>query len=116
MAGLSNSEALPLMVTMTCLVGYFHHPEATSMGEELLFKPDGGVVAALVPTSETLAADQRFLAEGFYQHLYGGAPTVGEAIMQAKQDLPSDRAIMQDLIETFTLLGDPALRLQQPAQ
>lgn len=115
-AGLSNSQALPLMVTMTCLVGYFHHPQATSMGEELLFKPDGGVVAALVPTSETLAADQRFLAEGFYQHLYGGALTVGEAIMQAKQDLPSDRAIMQDLIETFTLLGDPALRLQQPAQ
>ncbi len=115
-AGLSQTEALPLMVTMTCLVGYFHHPQATSMGEELLFKPDGGVVAALVPTSETLAADQRFLAEGVYRHLYGDAPTVGEAIMLAKQDLPSDRDIMQDLIETFTLLGDPALVLQQPAQ
>jgi hypothetical protein len=32
--------------------------------------------------------------------------------MLAKQDLPSEREIMQDLIETFTLLGDPALRLR----
>lgn len=106
---LNNASTLPLMVTMTCLVGYFHHPQASSMGEELLFKPDGGVVAALVPTSETLATDQRHLAEGFYSHLFGDAATVGEAIMLAKQDLPSERAIMQDLVETFTLLGDPAL-------
>jgi hypothetical protein len=108
---LNNASALPLMVTMTCLVGYFHHPQASSMGEELLFKPDGGVVAALVPTSETLATDQRHLAEGFYRHLFGDAASVGEAIMLAKQDLPSERAIMQDLVETFTLLGDPALSL-----
>lgn len=111
---LDNASALPFMVTMTCLVGYFHHPQATSMGEELLFKPDGGVVAALVPTSETLATDQRFLAEAFYRHLFGDAATVGEAVMLAKRDLPNDRAIMQDLIETFTVLGDPALRLRRP--
>ncbi len=109
---LDNATALPLLVTMTCLVGYFHHPLATSMGEELLFKPDGGVVAAFVPTSETLASDQRYLAEAFYRHLFSDAATVGEAIMLAKHDLPSERAIMQDLIETFTLLGDPALTVE----
>lgn len=112
---LDNGSALPFMMTMTCLVGYFHHPTANSMGEELLFKPDGGVVAALVPTSESLATDQRYLAEGMYSHLFGDAPTIGEAIMLAKQDLPSERDIMQDLVETFVLLGDPALRLRTPA-
>jgi hypothetical protein len=104
----------PFMMTMTCLVGYFHHPQAISMGEALLFNQEGGVVAALVPTSESLATDQSELASNIYTHLFGDAGTVGEAIMLGKQDLSAERALMQDLIETFTLLGDPALRLRQP--
>lgn len=104
----------PFMMTMTCLVGYFHHPQAISMGEALLFNPQGGVAAALVPTSESLATDQSELASNIYTHLFGDAGTVGEAIMLGKQDLSAERALMQDLIETFTLLGDPALRLRQP--
>lgn len=111
--GLKNT-ALPFMMTMTCLVGYFHHPQITSMGEALLFNPAGGVVAALVPTSESLASDQSQLASNILTHMFDGSSTVGEAIMRAKQDLPAERDLMQDLIETFVLLGDPALRLQQP--
>jgi hypothetical protein len=113
-ASVLNNNALPFMMTMTCLVGYFHHPQAISMGEELLFNPNGGVVAALVPTSESLATDQSALASSIYTHLFGDAPTVGEAIMLGKRDLSAERDLMQDLIETFTLLGDPALRLQRP--
>lgn len=109
-----DNQALPFMMTMTCLVGYFHHPQATSMGEELLFNPNGGVVAALVPTSESLATDQSELASNIFTHLFGTAPTVGEAIMLGKRDLSQERDTMQDLIETFVLLGDPALRLRQP--
>ena len=110
---LSNSK-LPFLMTMTCLVGYFHHPTATSMGEELLLNPKGGVVAALVPTSESLASDQTELATNVYTHLFSDAGTVGEAIMLGKRDLNLDRNLMQDIIETFTLLGDPALVLQKP--
>lgn len=113
-ASLDNASALPFMMTMTCLVGYFHHPQNTSMGEELLFKPAGGVVAALVPTSESLASDQRPLAEKVYSYLFDDQLTLGEAVMRAKQDLPAETDAAQDVIETFTLLGDPALRLRQP--
>ncbi len=113
-AGALRNDALPFMMTMTCLVGYFHHPQATSMGEALLFNQNGGVVGALVPTSESLATDQSELASNIYTHLFGDAGTVGEAIMLGKQDLSAERDLMQDLIETFTLLGDPALRLQRP--
>ncbi len=113
-AGALRNDALPFMMTMTCLVGYFHHPQAISMGEALLFNQNGGVVGALVPTSESLATDQSELASSIYTHLFGDAGTVGEAIMLGKQDLSAERDLMQDLIETFTLLGDPALRLQRP--
>lgn len=113
-AGKLRNDALPFMMTMSCLVGYFHHPQASSMGEELLFNPRGGVAAALVPTSESLASDQSQLASAVYNHLFGDAATIGEAIMLGKRDLKVEDTMMQDLIETFTLLGDPALRLHRP--
>ena len=113
-AGALRNDVQPFMMTMTCLVGYFHHPQVTSMGEALLFNDSGGVVGALVPTSESLATDQSELASNIFTHLFGDAGTVGEAIMLGKQDLSAERDLMQDLIETFTLLGDPALRLQRP--
>ena len=109
-----DNNRLPFLVTMTCLVGYFHHPTATSMGEELLLNPKGGIVAGLMPTSESLATDQTELATNVYAHMFGDAGTVGEAIMLGKRDLNLDRNLMQDIIETFTLLGDPALVLQKP--
>ncbi len=46
--------------------------------------------------------------------MFGDAGTVGEAIMLGKRDLNLDRNLMQDIIETFTLVGDPALVLQKP--
>ena len=67
------------------------------------------------PLSKSLASDQSELANNIYMHLFGDAQTVGEAIMLGKQDLTLERDIMQDLIETFALLGDPALRMQKPA-
>ena len=42
------------------------------------------------------------------------APTLGEAVMRAKRSLPDGGRGYEDLIETYTLLGDPALRLTQP--
>ncbi|MER2598408.1 MAG: C25 family cysteine peptidase [Caldilineales bacterium] len=110
-----DNQVTPVMLTMTCLVGYFHHPSVSSMAEVLLFNPQGGIVAGFVPTSESLATDQSELAAAIYSHLFNDAPTVGEAIMLGKQDLSAERDLMQDLIETFTLLGDPALRLQRPS-
>ncbi|MFN2165597.1 MAG: C25 family cysteine peptidase, partial [Anaerolineae bacterium] len=62
----------------------------------------------------SLASDQRELAANVYTHLFGDAPTVGEAIMLGKQDMSLDRDIRQDLIESFVLLGDPALVLHRP--
>ncbi|HIC89942.1 MAG TPA: hypothetical protein EYP04_11150 [Anaerolineae bacterium] len=108
---LRNGGRLPILVTMTCLTGYFHHPEQSSLGEELLRKPDGGVVAAFVPTSESLPSEQQPLAERFYRELFNGEnKTFGDAIARAKQDLSNNRNL-RDVIETWVLLGDPALHL-----
>ncbi|HEY65329.1 MAG TPA: hypothetical protein G4O02_12240, partial [Caldilineae bacterium] len=109
---LRNGDRLPLLVNMTCLTGYFHHPQMISLAEALLRAPEGGVVAALVPTSESLPNDQQGLAEAFYRWIVDpGIQTVGEAMMRAKQEAPLDQEGQRDVLATFNLLGDPALRL-----
>ncbi len=117
LAKIDNTDGhWPLLVTMTCLTGYFHHPNADSLGELLLRAPDKGIVAAFVPTSESITSHQQPLAEAFYKELFGDEPvTIGEAMMRAKQSMPENGKIYRDVIETFNLLGDPAMHLVQAA-
>jgi len=111
-ASLHNGAKLTLVVTMTCLDGYFHHPEADCLAEELLLAEGKGAIACFAPTSESLPSDQDLLAKALFEALFAGdAPTLGEAIMRAKRNLPDSGHGYEDLIETYTLLGDPALRL-----
>jgi len=113
-SALHNGGRLPFVATMTCLDGYYHHPQAQCLGEALLLAPHGGAVAVLAPTSESLPADQKFLIQGLLAALYDPAhPTIGEAMAQAKRNLP-DTAAARDLMATFNLLGDPATRLAWP--
>ena len=114
-ASLHNGEKLPFVVTMTCLDGYFHHPEADCLAEELLLAEGKGAIACFAPTSESLPSDQDVLVKALFQALFAGdSPTIGEAIVQAKRSLPNGGHGYEDLIETYTLLGDPALRLKRP--
>ena len=111
-ASLKNEGKLPFFVTMTCLDGYFHHPKADCLAEELLLAGGKGAVAVFAPTSESLPGDQDVLAKALFEALFAGdVSTVGEAVMRAKRSLPHGGRGYEDLIETYTLLGDPALRL-----
>ena len=111
-ASLHNRSKLPFFVTMTCLDGYFHHPQVDCLAEELLLAEGKGAIACFAPTSESVPGDQDVLAKALFEALFASdAPTLGEAVMQAKRNLPDDGQGYEDLIETYTLLGDPALRL-----
>jgi len=56
------------------------------------------------------------LARGFYTAVFSDAvPTIGLAINASKNKLVAG-AIFDDLVEEFTLFGDPAMRFQIPPQ
>lgn len=113
-AALRNGDRRPFAATMTCLDGYFHHPQVQCLAEALLLAPQGGVIAILAPTSESLPTDQEFLIRGLLSALYDPArPTIGEALVQAQRGLP-DTPAARDLCATFNLLGDPATRPAGP--
>jgi hypothetical protein len=112
---LTNGVRLPLVVTATCLNGFFVHPYSDdTMAEFLVRQADGGAIAAWSPTALGAPGEQAILFESFFDALFGGAPTLGDAIAQA-QAAAYRQGVSRELIETFTLFGDPALRLRLTA-
>lgn len=110
-AGLTNQDKLSVVFTVTCLSGLFEHPTTPSLGEELVRAKNGGAVAALVPSSAAVLGDQRLLAEQLAIALSGEPQTLGEALLVAQTALGDTSGGVRDILLTFNLLGDPAVRL-----
>ncbi len=111
-AGLGNGDRLPVVVNMTCLTGLFTHPELDSLAEALLWEPEGGAVAVLAPTSLTLPNDQSFLSSALVEALQADPDaTLGEISLAARRQISLDSPGGRDVMLTFLLFGDPALRL-----
>jgi hypothetical protein len=111
-SSLGNDGRQPMMILMSCLLGFFGHPGRQSMAEELLLIEDGGAVAVFAPSSLTLSSDQGSLNRALLSVLLDEeSPPVGLAILRAKRSVAGETGGQRDVIETFTLLGDPALQL-----
>jgi len=109
---LTNGKRLPVILNLTCLTGLFTHPKVDSLAETLLWRPNGGAVALLAPTSLTLAWDQSFLSKALAEAwLEDSATTLGELFLRAQRRVPVDTPGTRDVMQTFLLFGDPALRL-----
>jgi hypothetical protein len=111
---LTNSASLPVMLSMTCLDGYWSHPNLSSpsLAEELLRIDGRGLIAAFSPTGLGVATGHDPLQRGFYDALFrNGEWGLGKASLAAKMALYATGADY-DLIQTFTIFGDPALRLK----
>ncbi len=116
-ASMPSGGRASLVVLMTCLAGYFHHPSTDSLGESLLLADNKGAVAVLASSGLSLLGDQDLLTRGLLRSMFQqGASTLGMAILQAKQSVPAGAASYQDLLETFNLLGDPATPLDMESK
>jgi hypothetical protein len=108
---ITNGNRLPIYINMTCLTGLFSHPNQESLAETLLWSNAGGSVAAIAPTSLTLPTSQSRLNSALLEELLSPErPTIGEALMTAKKAVTLSGANEHDIVATFNLLGDPALR------
>jgi hypothetical protein len=108
---LTNTNRLSLYVLMTCLNGYAHDAYVDSLGESALKAQNGGAVAVWASSGFTDSQPQFDLDSEFYRLLFGTSGSsplrLGEAIRGAKAAI-SDR----DVRRTWTLLGDPAMRVK----
>ena len=105
---LHNSRRLPVLVEATCFTSAFHRPKPT-LDEELVTRPDAGAVAAWGPTGLGASPGHQRLAAGFFRAVFSDTVgTVGEATLAGKLNLLG-APVGSDLLDTYVLLGDPAL-------
>ncbi len=114
---LSNKDELPLLWAFTCQTGNFDYAEEKwniSIAEDLLTRPEGGVIAALVATGRGFPRDHLVLARGlhdavFRRGLRGTAQSFAASCLLALID---NRHFEPQ--EQFCILGDPTFELPVP--
>ena len=115
-AQLANGAKLPVMLAMTCLDGYYIYPFPSSSGQdamaEVVTRTDGrGAVASWSATGFGVIGGHDYLNRGFFETAFREAkPTLGEATAAGKLKLWA-AGVSRDLLDTYLLFGDPALRL-----
>jgi uncharacterized repeat protein (TIGR01451 family) len=114
---LTNADQLPFVAPMTCLDGYFVTPSSairnySSLGESIVRASGKGAIASWSPAGLGVATGHDFLNRGLFDAIFDDyVSEIGLANMQAKLYLYSHSAGYRDLIETYTLFGDPATTL-----
>jgi uncharacterized repeat protein (TIGR01451 family) len=120
---LTNSVALPVMLPMTCLDGYFvearrdpvYYPDLSSLSELLVRSAGKGAVASWGPTGLGVAYGHDQLDRGFLEALLlDGVHEMGPATYAGKLRLYNAGYSLEQ-IEEYTVFGDPALRIKSPA-
>ena len=110
----SNENKLPIFVTATCEFSRFDADE-TSIGEYVLFNPNGGGIGLFSTTRVVFAYSNFLLSRNFYEYVFakdenGKRYRMGDIMRLAKVN-----TINTINKRNFSLLGDPALMLSYPA-
>jgi len=118
LAAISNLGRTPVVVELTCYTSAFHRPGET-LDEALVIHDQGGAVATWGSTGLGLVAHQRPLSEGFFKAVFTDeVETVGAAALAGKLQLLGEPGFegQTELIDTFTLLGDPTVGFYRDAE
>jgi hypothetical protein len=114
-ASMNNGSMLPVVLSLDCQDGDWIHPiNQPSLAELFLTTPNRGAVSTFSPTGWGLAYGHDILAEGFYTSFFkDGNWQLGPASLSAKLALFAS-GDNYDEIETYTVFGDPALKVHSP--
>lgn len=109
---LENGGRHPILIAGSCDTGWIDYPTepvAGSLSEQLLRRPEGGVVAAFIPVDGTTSYEHNFLITEFYRALMGlQVRDVGRLTSLSKMNYYLYRN-NRSVTNQFVLMGDPAL-------
>jgi hypothetical protein len=102
----------PFVLAMDCLNGYFIHPSVNALGEALV-KADGkGAIGVFAPSSLSVHWAARVYNEALLRELVSGRhERLGDAVLAA-QAAYLESGARPELLLSYQLIGDPALRLR----
>lgn len=110
---LTNADALPVVTIGNCLNGFFAGSQSTvSMAEAWQRPADKGAIAVWATSGVSYPSGHQALLSEFYRTLFDGEPkTLGAATTTAKVETYAQSNLWGEMVETFILFGDPAMRL-----
>ena len=109
-----NIDEMPLLVSATCEFTKFDDPDRVSAGEWASINPYGAAIALMTTTRSVYYEVNEATGRAFYSNVFKRdnnfkPRTFGEIIMRTKNE-----AGFSNNKRSFTLIGDPALRLALP--
>ncbi len=112
--GFDNLYRLPVFLTATCELARFDDPTYKSAGELLVLNPNGGAIAMLTTTRVVFSGENFEMDLAFFEHALNDdidpELTLGKLNMLTKNGVNAGN----DSKPNFSLLGDPALKLNYP--
>ncbi len=110
---LSNTNKYPIITIANCLNGFFAGPkDKPALAEVLLRRPNAGAVAVWAPSSFGDVVGHRELLKNFYEAIFlKDQITLGAATTAAKFATFAYSPSFRDLIDTYVLFGDPAMKV-----
>jgi hypothetical protein len=111
----SNINALNLFVSATCEFTKYDDPKRISAGEWVALNPTGGAIALMTTTRAVYFGVNTSVGNALFDNVFDrntdNSPlTFGEIMMRTKND-----ALDSDNKRSFTLIGDPALKIALPS-
>ncbi|HIQ04402.1 MAG TPA: hypothetical protein EYH31_01755, partial [Anaerolineae bacterium] len=109
---LANGNRLPFILSMTCYDGTFHSPGFPGLAETLIREANRGSVGSWSATGQGVATGHDKLHRGFYTAVFErDLRQIGPATLLGRLTLWEEDPRFEDLIDTFTVFGDPAMAL-----
>jgi uncharacterized repeat protein (TIGR01451 family) len=110
-AALENTGRPTVVTQWGCWNTYHVTPSYNTLGHKLLLSGGRGAAAVLGAATLTQAPAERKLGKLLFARLGQPGVTLGQALVDAKQELARSEPDLIDVILGWTLLGDPTLRM-----
>lgn len=107
-----NNDGKPfIMSAMTCSAGRFEIPGYETLSEALILNKNGGAIAVWAPTGLSINEHATILDKAFFHAVFKeNEKILGQSILKSFEAY-SDQGPSY-LVDIYTLLGDPALKIK----
>jgi hypothetical protein len=107
--GLTNEGRPTLVSQWGCWNSYYVEPRYNTLAHTFLVAGTQGAAAVLGTTTISEDTSQRLLGAALIPWLTEPGVTIGDALLQAKQQVAAQAPSAQDILLGWTILGDPTL-------
>ena len=109
---LNNEEQLAFALMLTCINGYFVNANKYSLAEEFLLAR-GGAIGAFAPSNVSYTWEDQILANAIFSSIFEQGNRVLGAITTQSKITAYEQGASQNVLQMFTLFGDPAVSLKE---